>query len=96
MPNVPKMASLISLQYLKKEGRDEVDFLHADNIKLSYRLMPLILMVLAQPVQIIQDIKFAKYLQYFKEEARNEYHSHTQIDTIIFDGCSQACLKYSK
>ena len=30
MPNVPKMASLISLQYLKKEGRDEVDFFHAD------------------------------------------------------------------
>ena len=30
IPKVPKIASLQCLQYLKKEVRDEVDFLHAD------------------------------------------------------------------
>ena len=31
VPKVPKICLfVISLQYLKKEGRDEVDFLHAD------------------------------------------------------------------
>ena len=33
MSKVPKIASLLSLQYLKKEGRDEVDLLHADKHK---------------------------------------------------------------
>ena len=30
MSKVPKIVSLISLQYLKIEGWDEVDFLHPD------------------------------------------------------------------
>ena len=29
----------MSLQYLKKEVSDEVDFLHADNFKVSYKLI---------------------------------------------------------
>ena len=30
MPKVPKIINLYFLQYFKEEGRDEVDFLHAD------------------------------------------------------------------
>ena len=33
MPKVPKRASIKSLQYLKKEERDEVDFLHTDKYR---------------------------------------------------------------
>ena len=62
----------ISLQFLKKEERDEVDFLHAENIKRSYRLMLLILVSIARDAQITQNNKFAKYLWYLKKEVRDE------------------------
>ena len=62
----------ISLQFLKKEERDEVDFLHAENIKRSYRLMLLILVGIARDAQITQNNKFAKYLWYLKKEVRDE------------------------
>ena len=45
MPKVTKISSVISLQYLKKEGRDEVDILHADKHQTS-KLFKLILLML--------------------------------------------------
>ena len=55
---------------------------------------------LARPTQIS---KFTKSLLYIKKEVIdevnflcNERQSFLQIGTIIFDGCDQARLKYSK
>ena len=48
---MPKVHEIASLQYLKKEGRNGVNFLHAD-IKLYYKLIPLILVGMASLVQI--------------------------------------------
>ena len=55
---------VIFFQYIKKEGRNEVDFLHADN--LSNKLILLILGGMARHAQITQNNKFAKYFQYAK------------------------------
>ena len=38
------------------------------NIKLSYKLIPLILVSMGRPAQITQNNKFIKSLQYLKEE----------------------------
>ena len=52
------------------------------NIKLSYKLILLILVSMAKPAQITQNNKFAKSLQYLKKDVRdkidflcNEHHS---------------------
>ena len=42
------------------------------NIKLSYKLIPLILVGIARAAQITQNRKFAKSLQYPKKEVRDE------------------------
>ena len=47
-------------------------FLHVATIKLSYKLILLILVGMVRPVQITQNNKFAKSLQYLKKEVRNE------------------------
>ena len=58
-----------------------MDFMHADN-KLSHKLISLTLVGMARPVQITQDNKFAKSLQYLKKDVSdevdfycNEHHS---------------------
>ena len=56
---------VISLQYLKREQMDEVDFLHADKHQ-TYKLIPLMLLDMAWPVQITQNNKFARSFQYLK------------------------------
>ena len=79
----------------QKLGRDEVDFLHAN--KQTFLQVDTI------------NLKFSKVtsLQNFCNISRkewgmklifcaDEHHSYLYIDTIIFDGCDQACLKYSK
>ena len=40
--NTQNSKFVIYLQYLKKEGWDEVDFMHPDKIKLSYKVIPFI------------------------------------------------------
>ena len=51
---------VISLQYLKKEGSDEIDFLHADKHQAILQVdIPLILVGMARPAGITQN-KFAK------------------------------------
>ena len=77
----------ISLQYLKKEGRHEVDFLLGDK----------------QTFLQVDDIKIAEYCysrpDYSKDEVdfcTNKHQSIQKVGIIIYDGCSQACLRYSK
>ena len=42
------------------------------NIKLSYKLIPLILVGMARPTQITKNKKFEKSLQYLKKEIIDE------------------------
>ena len=58
---------------------------------------------MASLAQSTQNNKFAKSLQYLKKEVqdkvdfcRYKLQSIQQIGTTKSDGCSQACLKYSK
>ena len=77
----------MSLQDLKKEVRDEVDFLHADKhlksflqvdfntfgIKVSYKMILSLLMDMIKHSHSTQSNKFAISLQYLKKEVRH-YH----------------------
>ena len=42
------------------------------NIKLSYKLISLILVGMVRPAQITQSNKFAQFLQYLEQEVRDE------------------------
>ena len=77
----------MSLQYLKKEVRDEVDFLHADkhqsflqvdfntlSIKVFYKVILSLLMGMIKHSQSTQSNKFAISLQYLKKEVRDRVH----------------------
>ena len=85
----------------KKKGvMGEVDFWYADKHQTSFKLIPLILVGMTRPVQVIQNNKFAKSLQCLKKEVRDEVDfvqwTSLQSDTLIFDGCGQPWLKYWK
>ena len=54
---------VISLEYIKKGGKDETDFAHQDKY-IFCRLILLILVGMARHVQITQNNKFAKSLWY--------------------------------
>ena len=58
----------ISLQYLKKEVRDRVHFLHADKHESLYKLALSFLMEVARHVQSTQNRKLVIFLQYIDEE----------------------------
>ena len=72
----------IFLQYLKKEVIDEVDFLHADkyqsflqlSIKVFYKVLLSLWMVMIKHSQSTQRNKFAISLQYLKKEVWNRVH----------------------
>ena len=79
----------MSFHCLKKEGRDEPNFLRADKHNIFYKSRVSILV--------------CKIFAIFQE--RNEgwswffvqkHQPFLQVDTIISDGCIQAWLKYSK
>ena len=87
----------MSLQYLKKEVRDEVNFLHADKhqcflqvdfntlgIKVSYKVILSLLMGMIKYSQSTQSNKFAISLQYLKKKLGTE---------LIF--CMQISIKVS-
>ena len=57
----------ISLQYLKKEMSDEVDFLHAKKDKSLPQIDTMILMGMGQHSQSFRNSKFAMSLQYLKK-----------------------------
>ena len=82
-----------SLPYLKKEVRDEVDFLHSDKhqsfpqvdfntlgIKVSYKVILALLMNMIKHSQSTQSNKFAVSLQYFKKEVSDGVHFCKQIN----------------
>ena len=62
----------ISLQYLKKELSDEVDFLHADKHESLLQIDTMILMGIVKHSQSSQNSKFTMSLQYFKKEVRDK------------------------
>ena len=76
----------MSLQYLKKEVRDEVDFLHADKhqsflqvdfnlgIKVSYKVILSSFMGMIKHSESTQSNMFAISLQYLKKEVRDGVH----------------------
>ena len=58
---------------------------------------------MASLAQSTRNNKFAKSLQYLEKEVRDKVdfcrdklHSIQKVGTVMSDGCSQACLKYSK
>ena len=62
----------ISLQYLKKEVSDEVDFLHADKHESLLQIDTMILMGMVKHSQNSQKSKFVMSLQYLKKEVRDK------------------------
>ena len=77
----------MSLQYLKREVIDEVDFLHADKhqsflpvdfntllIKCSYKVILSLLMGMIKHSQSTQSNKFVISLQYLKKEVTDGVH----------------------
>ena len=73
---------VMSLQYLKKEVWDEIDFLHADKhpsfllvdfntlgIKISYKVILSLLTGMIKHSQSTQNNKFVIYLQYLKKRS---------------------------
>ena len=77
----------MALQYLQKQVRDEVEFLHADKhqnflqvyfttlvVKVSYSLVLSLLMDMIKYSQNTQINKFAISLQYLKKEVREGVH----------------------
>ena len=58
----------ISLQYLKKEVRNTVNFLHAGKHQNFYKLALSFLIELARHAQSMQDRKLVKFLKYIKKK----------------------------
>ena len=56
----------------KKKGGMTLIFCVHLHIKLTYKLIPLILVGMTRPVQITQNNKFVKSLQYPKKEVREK------------------------
>ena len=80
----------ISLQYLKKELSDEVDFLHADKHESLLQIDSMILMGMVKHSQSFQKSKFAMSLQYLKKEVKDEVDflhadKHQSFLKIYFD-----------
>ena len=64
----------ISLQYLKKEVSDEVDFLHVKKHESSIQIETMMIFDgdMVKQSQSSQNSKFAMSLQYLKKEVRDE------------------------
>ena len=62
----------ISLQYIKKELGNEVDFLHADKYESLLQIDSMILMWMVKHSQSSQNSSFAMSLQYLKKEVKDE------------------------
>ena len=72
MPKLPKISFTISLQYLKKELSDKVDFLHAGKLESLLQIDSMILMEMVKHSQSSQNSKFAMSLQYLKKDVKDE------------------------
>ena len=79
---------VISLQYLKREVNDEVDFLHAGKHENLPQIEAMILMGMVKHFQSSQNSRFTMYVQYLKKEDSdnaaflhaNKYQSGLQVD----------------
>ena len=74
------------------------------NIKVFYKLVSSVLVAVARHAQSSQS-NFAKFFAINISIKKggiklifgaDKHQSFLQVDTIIFDGCDQACLNYSK
>ena len=85
----------ISLQYLKKELSDEVDFLHADKHESLLQIDSMILMGIVKHSQSSQNSKFAMSLQYLKKELKAEVDFlHAEFPKSLFQHFEhQSCLQ---
>ena len=68
----PNNKFAISLQYLKKEVSDKVDFLHIDKHESWLQIDTMILMEMVKHSQSFQNSKVAMFLQYLKKRFRDE------------------------
>ena len=92
----------ISLQYLKKEVSDEVDFLQADKHESSLQIDSMIFMWMVKHFQSSQNSKFAMSFQYLKKQVRDEvdflhvdkHQSFLQVDfnTLAIRVCCKVIL----
>ena len=85
---MPKLPKTISLQYLKREVNDEVDFLHAGKHENLLQIDTMILMDMVKHFQSSQNSKFTTFVQYLKKEDSDDvdflhadkYQSGLQVD----------------
>ena len=63
---------VISLQYLKNESSDKVDFLHTDKHESLLQIDNMILMGMVKHSQSFQNSKFAMSLKYLKKKVKDE------------------------
>ena len=64
----------ISLQYLKREVSDEIDFLHADKHESLLQIDTMTLIGIVKHSQSSQNSKVTMSLQYIKKEVRKRIH----------------------
>ena len=71
--------------------------------KPFYKFILSILVNMISLAQSTRNNKFAKFLQYLEKKVtykvdfwRDKLQSIQKAGTVISDGCSQACLRYSK
>ena len=85
---MPKLPKTISLQYLKREVNDEVDFLHPGKHENLLQIDTMILMDMIKHFQSSQNSKFTTFVQYLKKEDSDDvdflhadkYQSGLQVD----------------
>ena len=85
---------LISLQYLKKDVRNGVHFLHADKHQSFYKLALLFLMEETRHVQIIQNRNLIIFLQYIKKKVLQLLQLLNLVVTrTLLGGCGRKISK---
>ena len=81
-----------SLQYLKKEVKDGVHFLHADKHQNFFRLALLFLMEVARHVQTCQNMNLVIFLQYNKKSVATHFVFYCDAKySGILQGSSHVC-----
>ena len=73
----------ISLQYLKRQVNDEVDFLHAGKHENLLQINTMILMEMVKYFQSSQNSKFTMSVQYLKKEGRDKLIFRMQISIKV-------------
>ena len=90
----------ISLQYLKIEVSDEVDFLHSDKHESFSLIDTMIFIGMVKHSQSSQNSKFAMSLQYLKNEVRDEagfcMQTNIKVSNKLIPTLWASFSKYSK